>query len=86
MKHSTAYHSLIARYYLKPISAEGVALALNARLRSTIITAAKVKAVFDAEYESNFVYRQLGERPAQGFAAENPHVQLAGRLMGAAAA
>lgn len=86
MNVRSAYHTLIAGYYLKPMSAEAVALALNARLQSTTVTPRLVRNVFDQEYEGNLVLQQLGERPANGFDAKEPKVQLADALMGAAAA
>jgi hypothetical protein len=66
MKHS-AYQSLIAPYYLEPLSAEQVAFAINARLRSTAVTAKLVSFIFAELSDSSVVYRELGDRPANGF-------------------
>lgn len=91
---STIPRHVIVEQYYRPNSgtAEQVAYALNYYYRTRVdpyvraLSKHDVQRIWDEELQQNLVLRQLGERPAQGFAPDNPHVQLAERLLGAAAA
>ena len=91
---STIPRHVIVREYYRPNSgtAEQIALALTYFYRTRVnasikaLTKIDVERIWDQELAQNLVLRQLGERPAGGFDPKDERVQLADRLLGAAAA
>lgn len=90
---STIPRHVIVKEYYRPNSgtAEQIAYALTYHYQTKVdpyvrrLSKYDVERIWDEELEQNLVLRQLGDRPREGF-PECDKVQLADRLMGAAAA
>lgn len=87
---STIPRSVVVKQYLTPGTAEQIAYALNYHWRKKInafvtpLKAREVQRIWDEEYETNPIMREMGERPINGFSESDDRLTVARKLMEAA--